>query len=130
MLDNDATIDALAQAVAWGEDISARQVAAERTKRKALAPAYCVRSTALKGAVRQQLPIRLRRPDPTSEIRADLAKVMRGAEKYRANRARSAVFVLLDQVYEVGRKWKAESRVAEFLSSGAEAPKRRYPHAR
>jgi hypothetical protein len=47
-------------------------------------------------------------PDPDQSIKNDLARVSEAYRHYQSRRARDAVYVLLDQVYVIGLRWKRE----------------------
>jgi hypothetical protein len=67
--------------------------------------------------------------NPIKVVKEDLAEVAEAWSKYRSTHARDAVYPLLDKIFEIGKRWKADNRVSEYSRLAAElmqAPVRIY----
>jgi hypothetical protein len=51
---------------------------------------------------------------PIKVVKDDLAEVAEAWNKYRTTHSRDAVYPLLDKLFEIGKRWKAEHRVSEY----------------
>jgi hypothetical protein len=56
------------------------------------------------------------RPDPAQLVEADLARVLEAWKQYQSTRARAGVYILLDQVYEIGLRWKKDDCPKKYSS--------------
>jgi hypothetical protein len=54
------------------------------------------------------------RPEPIDVVKADLTRVAAAWRRYQSTLSRDGVYGFLDTVYGVGKRWKAERRVAEY----------------
>ena len=52
--------------------------------------------------------------DPIDVVKEDLAEVAEAWSKYRSTHSRDAVYPLLDKIFGIGKRWKAENRVSEY----------------
>jgi hypothetical protein len=62
-------------------------------------------------------------------VKEDLAEVAEAWSKYRSTHSRDAVYPLLDKIFGIGKRWKAENRVSEYSRLAVElkqAPVRMY----
>jgi hypothetical protein len=51
---------------------------------------------------------------PDKVVKDDLAEVAEAWSKYRSTHSRDAVYPLLDKIFGIGKRWKAENRVSEY----------------
>jgi hypothetical protein len=54
------------------------------------------------------------RPEPIDIVKDDLARVAAAWRRYQSTRSRDGVYGFLNTVYGVGKRWKAENRVAKY----------------
>jgi hypothetical protein len=69
------------------------------------------------------------RRDPIDVVKEDLAEVAEAWSKYRSTHSRDAVYPLLDKIFGIGKRWKADNRVSEYSRLAVElkqAPVRMY----
>jgi hypothetical protein len=73
---------------------------------------------------------RLSRPDPAKSVKADLARLTAAWKTYQSTRVRDAVYLLLDEAYQIGLRWKRERRAKQncrFALSQQQEPIRMQP---
>jgi hypothetical protein len=98
-----------------GEDIMADQDGAENNSGhptaqndKVLTPQLILRTPEKKpfgGHWPKSLPA-ASRPDPAQSVKTELAQMTEAWRKYQSTRARDGVYILLDQAYKIGLRWK------------------------
>jgi hypothetical protein len=88
--------------------------------------------------VREKRPVPTRCPraaqspthrGPIDVVKEDLAEVAEAWTTYRSTHSRDAVYPLLDKIFGIGKRWKAENRVSEYSRLAVElkqAPVRMY----